>query len=64
MLTLVGKGGLHGDGGFFERLDIWSGYVREGYYGTMGEILELVESGQRVYYYENLLVWGLRSLPM
>jgi hypothetical protein len=33
---------------------IWSGYVREGYYGTMGEILELMES-RRVYYYENYL---------
>ncbi len=56
MLTLVGKGGLGGMEAFLKGW-IWSGYVREGYYGTMGEILELVERGQRVYYYENLLVW-------
>jgi hypothetical protein len=60
MLTLVSKGGL-GLEAFFKGW-IWSGYVREGYYGTMGEILELEERGQRVYYYENLLVWGWRGL--
>jgi len=52
MLTLVGKGGLGME--TFLKGWIWSGYVREGYYGTMGEILELMES-RRVYYYENYL---------
>jgi hypothetical protein len=56
MQTLVGKGGLGMEA--FLKGWIWGSYVREGYYGTMGEILELVERGQRVYYYENLLVWA------